>query len=322
MFSLQIVEPGRSAWVEVPTPQPLDHEILIRVQAVTSCPHWDIHIMDGEPMFPGMTLEYPYRLGNPGHEAVGEVVALGQGVTRIKVGDRVVAWRDTGQPRPGFYAQYNTFHEDDVLVVPPHLKHEEIASLELAMCVEVSFQQLEVLGGIKGRSIGISGLGPAGLVAVQLAKAHGAGEVVGFDPMPERRDLAHYLGADRVICPLTEPFPASRSTHALDDAIDMTGLPASIEYLMDRTRRAVLLFGVLREHVRFSSQHLFGPGLTLMGYGDHNRQAAETSLEFILGGQLSLTPLISETRSFREYDEAVDRLRKKQAIKIMFDPWL
>jgi threonine dehydrogenase-like Zn-dependent dehydrogenase len=322
MYSLQIQEPGRSAWIEVPTPEPTDHEILIRIQAVTTCPHWDIHIMDGKPMFPGMHLDYPYRMGNPGHEAVGEVVAIGKQVTKIQLGDRVAAWRDTGQPRPGFYAQYNTFHEDDVLIVPEHLKPEEIASLELAMCVEVSFQQLEALGGIQGRSIGISGLGPAGLLAVQLAKAHGAAEVVGFDPMAERRALAQYLGADRVMCPLTQAYPASRSINALDDAIDMTGLPASIEYLMDRTRRAVLLFGVLREQVRFGSQHLFGPGLILMGYGDHNRQAAETSLGFILDGRLSMAPLITDTLSFKDYARAVDRLRNKEAIKILFDPWM
>jgi len=251
---------------------------------------------------------------------MGEVVALGAGVTKLRVGDRVVAWRDTGKPRRGFYAQFNTFREDDLLVLPATLSPADVASLELAMCVEVSFQQLAALGGPLGR-VGLSGLGPAGLVAVQLAKAHGASEVIAFDPVAERRELALTLGADRALAPDAAQWPASRRTNALDHAIDLTGIPPAIEFLMDRTRRCVTLFGVLREHVRFGTQHLFGPGLILSGYGDHNRAAAETALRFIVEGKLRLAPLITQTLPFTRYGDAVDLLRRKQAIKILFDPW-
>lgn len=321
MKILQITKPGQAEWIEVAKPEPGPSEVLIRITGVTTCPHWDMHIMDGEPMFPGMSLNYPYLLGQPGHEAVGVVEALGAGVHTLAVGDKVAAWRDTGKPRQGFYAQYNTFHENDLIKVPASLDDAQVASLELAMCVQVSFQQLDALGGIRGRRIGIAGLGPAGLVGVQLAKAHGAAEVVGFDPMAERRDLALKLGADTVMDPLSADWPASRSQNALDDAIDMTGLPASIEFLMDRTKRAVALFGVLREEVRFTSRHLFGPGLILMGYADHNRKAAETSLELIIDGKLDLRPLVSAKMDFAQYSQAVQLLREKKAIKVLFDPW-
>src|SRR5213076_2021716 len=123
--------------------------------------------------------------------------------------------------------------------------------------------------------VGLSGLGPAGLVAVQLARAHGAAEVVGVDPLADLLALGEKLGAQRTLAPDAATWPASRSEGALDDAIDLTGVPASIEFLMDRTRRCVTLFGVLRKEVRFTARHLFGPGLHLMGYGDHNRAAAE-----------------------------------------------
>lgn len=321
MKILQIKEPGRAIWTDIDIPKPGKGEVLIKVTGVTTCPHWDMHILGGKPMFPGMKLEYPYLLGQPGHEAVGEVVDLGEDVSLIKIGDRVAAWRDTGKPRQGFYAQYNTFHEDDLLKVPRHLKDEEIASLELAMCVEVSFQQLAVLGGVKGRRLGISGLGPAGLLGVQMARAHGAAEVVGIDPMPERRDLAHELGAHLVLDPAHAEWPASRSDGAMDDSIDMTGLPISIEYLMERTKRAVALFGVLREEVRFTSRQMFGPGLILMGYSDHNRKAAETALQMIGEGQLKLAPLITQKMSFNDYGKGIDLLQQKKAIKILFDPW-
>ena len=320
MKLLQIEAPGRAVWKDAPVPVPAPGEVLIKVLGVATCPHWDMHILAGQPMFPGMTLDYPYLPGQPGHEAMGEVVALSPGVRTLKVGDRVVVWHEISRPHQGFYAQYNTFHEDDLLVVPAGLEPAAVASLELAMCVEVSFQQLAAFGHPPGR-IGLSGLGPAGLVAVQLARAHGATEVIAFDPVPQRRDLAVALGADRALAPEASAWPASREVRALDDAIDLTGVPAAIEFLMDRTRRCVTLFGVLREEVRFSSRHLFGPGLVLSGYGNHNRAAAESALRFIIGGQLNLRPLITHTFPFTRYAEAVELLRSKQAIKVLFDPW-
>lgn len=321
MKTLQIEAPGRAVWKDAPVPVPGPGEVLVRVRAVATCPHWDLHLFGGQPMFPGMKLEYPYLPGAPGHEAAGEVAALGPGVKTLRVGARVAAWRDTGKPRPGFYAQFNTFQEDDLLELPPAIDFAAGASLELAMCVEVSFQQLAALGGIAGRRIGLSGLGPAGLVAVQLARAHGAAEVVGIDPLPERRALAETLGAHRTLAPDAAAWPASRTAGALDDAIDLTGVPAAIEFLMDRTRRCVALFGVLREEVRFTTRHLFGPGLILMGYGDHNRAAAETARRLIGEGSLRLAPLLTTTLPFTRYAEGVDLLRRKAAIKVLFDPW-
>jgi threonine dehydrogenase-like Zn-dependent dehydrogenase len=321
MKQLQIEAPGRAVWKDVRMPEPGAGDVLVRIAGVVTCPHWDMHILGGEPMFPGGKIEYPYLPGQPGHEACGEVVALGSGVAGLQVGDHVAVWRDVGNPRPGFYAQFNTFPAGDLLKVPVRLAPVQIASLELAMCVEVSFQQLAALGNPPGR-LGLSGLGPAGLVAVQLARAHGYSEVVAFDPLPERRALAEKLGAHRALAPDVTAWPASRSDGALEDAIDLTGVPASIEFLMDRTRRCVTLFGVLRENVRFGPAHLFGPGLILSGYGNHNRLAAETALQFIVEGRLQLSPLITHTLPLTRYAEAVDLLRRKQAIKILFDPWM
>ncbi|HUR59599.1 MAG TPA: zinc-binding dehydrogenase [Opitutaceae bacterium] len=321
MRTLQITAPGQTTWREAAQPEPAAGEVLVRVEGVATCPHWDLHIFGGQPMFPGMPLAYPYLPGQPGHEAVGVVAALGAGVKDLRVGSRVAVWRDTGRRPQGFYAQFNAFPADSLLEVPAHLPPAEIASLELAMCVEVSFQQLAAHGGIAGRSIALSGLGPAGLVAVQLARAHGAGEIVGIDPVAERRELARTLGATRVVAPDAAAWPASRAEGALDHGVDLTGAPASIEFLMDRTRRCVALFGVLREEVRFGPRHLFGPGLTLMGYGEHNRAAAETALRFIVEGQLRLGPLITHHLPFTRYAEGVDLLRRKEAIKILFDPW-
>ncbi len=322
MKGLQIEAPGKPAWKEMPVPSPAKDEVLIKVIGVTTCPHWDMHIMDGVPMFPEHDLSYPYLVGQPGHEAMGEVVGLGADVKNLKIGQRVVAWRDTGEKRQGFYAQYNVFRECDVLAIESDLAPEQIASLELAMCVQVSFDQLIARDAIVGKRIALGGLGPAGLVAVQMAKAYGAAEVIAFDFVAERCELARRLGADYAGEPDKEAFPQKRSgDKAFDSAVDLTGLPVSIQFLMDRTRDSVAIFGVLRDEVHFGMPHLFGPGLTLMGYGDHNRGAAERALRLVEQGQLDLKALVSVSMPLSDYIIGVEKLRKKEAIKVCFLPW-
>jgi NADPH:quinone reductase-like Zn-dependent oxidoreductase len=142
MQVLQIVEPGRAEVIELPIPEPETGQALIKVRGVTTCPHWDMHIMAGEPMFPGGTIEYPYTPGQPGHEATGDVVAVGAEATGVKVGDRVSLWRDQGPTRHGFYAQYSIGDAANLIQVPDELSDPATAPLELAMCVHVSIDHL------------------------------------------------------------------------------------------------------------------------------------------------------------------------------------
>jgi threonine dehydrogenase-like Zn-dependent dehydrogenase len=213
------------------------------------------------------------------------------------------------------------FRTENLIEIPPTLEPQAICPLELAMCVQVSFDQLIRLDAPQGRSIGVSGLGPAGLVAVQMARSYGARQVVGIDPLPARRELAAQLGADVVLAPDAQAFPPGRqSTVALDTAIDCTGVKASIEFLMDRTRGAVAIFGVLREQVLFGPQHWSG-GFALLGYGSHNRLAAERALQLVLKGQLDLRPLVTHSLPLSRYREGVELLRSKTAVKVCFLPW-
>ena len=101
--------------------------------------------------------------------------------------------------------------------------------------------------------------------------------------------------------------------------MDCTGLPASIQPLMDSTRTAVSVFGVLREDVRFGWSHW--AGLRLLGAAAHNREAAEAALEHVLAGRLDLRPLVTCQLPLAQYAEGVDMLRQKKALKICYLPW-
>lgn len=321
MQALRILGPGQAVWRETPVAACPPDEVLVRVEAVTTCPHWDLHILAGEPMFPGTTIDYPYPVGQPGHEMAGTVVEVGAEVAEFRVGDRVVAWKDPGKVRPGCYAQFVPFAPRHLLKLPVELSAAQAASLELAMCVQVSFNQLNRLGAVQDRRVVIGGLGPAGLIAVQLARLHGAREVLALDPLTSRRRLADALGADLVLDPGDSRVEAMmRENRLWDSGIDCTGLAPVVQHLMGLCRNFVHVFGVLREPVAFGLDE-YRKGLALIGYASHTRAAARQALDYLRAGKLDLTPLATHTLPMREYLRGVDLLREKEAVKVRFLPW-
>jgi threonine dehydrogenase-like Zn-dependent dehydrogenase len=314
---VKILEVGRGREFtvrDVPTPEPGPGEVLLRVEAVTTCPQWDLHLRHDEPMFPGHAFHYPYTPGQPGHEATGTIAAVGEGVTGLTVGDRVSAWRDPSHKKPGCYAQFAVRDAEDVIRVPDSLPAEALASVELAMCVGATFLMLRHMDVLRGRRVGVSGLGPAGLIAAQMARAEGATEVVGFDLSAPRRERAvTVVGLDGALDP-REPFDGAK----FDTAVDCVGAKASVETLLDRTRDVVALFGVQREPYTFAPRHY---RLRLCGYPGHSRAAAEYAVGLIAAGLLDLRPLVTHHLPLERYAEGVDLLERQEAVKVCFWPW-
>jgi len=321
MKALQIVAPGVCEVLDVPAPEPGTGEVLIEVEAVTTCPHWDIHILGGEPMFPGAGLDYPYTMGQPGHEACGRIAGLGAGVSGFRVRQRVVVWRDRGHHVPGCYAQYVAVDVDSVLPAPDDLPPEACAPLELAMCASAHVMYAEALDVVAGKRVGVFGLGPAGLVFVQLLRAAGAAEVIGFDPLPERRALAQRLGAKEALDPAGDAaarLPRRNAPGCLDTAFDCAGVPAAVHRAMAHTRHLVVLFAVQRVPYSFAPE--CWSGLTLAGTRPHTREAAEYAAARLADGRIDLGAIVSRRMRLEQYAEAVDLLRQGQALKIAFVP--
>ena len=322
MKSLQVTAPGEFTILDLPVPQPGPGEVLLKVEAVTTCPQWDLHLRHNEPMFIGHRFQYPYAPGQPGHEATGTVEAVGEGVTELQAGDRVSAWRDIGHAVPGCYAQYAVRKAADLIRVPAHLPPEATASVELAMCVGAVFRMLRGMEAVAGQRFAVTGLGPAGLIALQMARAEGAAAVVGFDLSADRRALALRLGADAAFDPrddLPDRFPARPAAPTLDCGIDCVGARASVEFLMDHVLDVVALFGVQREEYTFAPRHY--KGLRLCGYKGHSRAAADYAVDLLARGQLDLAPLATHHLPLERYNEGIELLERQQAIKICFRPW-
>lgn len=327
MKILQVTAPREFKILEAPLPEPGAGEVRMRIEAVTTCPQWDLHLRHNEPMFVGHKFVYPYAPGQPGHEANGRIDAVGPGVTGLAKGDRVSAWRDAGHHIPGCYAQFVVHKADNVIKVPEGPPAEALAPVELAMCVGTVFRMLRDMKAIAGRNVGVTGLGPAGLIAVQMARAEGATKVYGFDMVAGRRELALKVGADGCFDPAAlaalpasdaREFPVRPDTGRLETSIDCVGAKASVSFLMERTSDVVALFGVQREDFIYSPRH---GNLRLCGYRGHSRESAEYAVGLIAAGKLSLAPLVTHRLPLERYGEAVDLLERQQAVKVCFLPW-
>jgi len=311
MKAIRIMGPGQAAVIDVPEPEPAAGEVVVKVMAVTTCPQWDMHLMRGEPMFAGGRIDYPYTPGQPGHEMAGVIVAVGADVKAFRPGDRVAAWRDPGHHRQGCYAQFVAFDPENLLVLPEGAGFAEYAPFELAMCVGASF--LDILGttGLKGKRVGIAGLGPAGLIAAQYAKAEGAAEVVGFEPSPARAALARRFGVDRTVEPGGDP------PGALDVSLDSAGAKPAIEHLMRVTRGIVAIFGVQRAGYVFPPE---AGGLKLFGYPGHTKKAADYAMSKVASGLVRLEDLIGARMGLEDYGKAVAALERQEVLKVCFLP--
>ncbi len=321
MKVLQITSPGQHQILELPIPKPEQGQVLVKVLAVSTCPHWDLHIYGGEPMFPGGELHYPYVGGQPGHEACAEVVEVGPGVKDFQPGQRVCCWRDPGHHLPGCYAQYVVKDQADLIPIPDGLPPEHWAPLELAMCMGAHVMLAERLNLVHGKRTAVFGLGPSGLVCVQMLRAGGANEVIGVDLNEDRRKIAAHLGATSTFDPREKAFlelPLRREKGCIETSIDCVGHPDVVHRAMDLTQQLVVLFAVQRKPYTFSPSH-WGR-LILAGTQPHTYEAACYARDLIVQGKLTLAPLVSQTMRLEDYGEAVSLLKAQKAVKVAFLP--
>jgi NADPH:quinone reductase-like Zn-dependent oxidoreductase len=188
---------------ETETPQPRRGEILIHVRAA-SLNYRDLVILKGAYL-PNLPMPYV-----PASDAAGEVVAVGEEVTRFRVGDRVMptytqGWHDgmptpeqrtkrtLGAPLTGVLQEYVAVPAEDAVAIPEHLTDVEAATLPIAA---VTAWSALVEGGIKpGASVLVQGTGGVALFALQFAKLQGASVVI-LSSSDEKLARAHSLGAD------------------------------------------------------------------------------------------------------------------------------
>jgi threonine dehydrogenase-like Zn-dependent dehydrogenase len=322
MKALQITGPRQFRIVEAPVPSIGEHEVLVQIKGCNTCTQWDLTIWRGVDIFERDGYpRYPLELGATGHELAGVVSRVGRNVTLLREGDHVALW---GSPRGvqssyqgGGYAEYFVAHERSLLPFPDAVPFHEAALLELLTCLTTTILRA---GEVVGERVGVSGMGPAGLLAVQALKARGAREVIGFDMDPARLELARRLGADRVMQADTPEWQELTAREAnLPLSIDCIGVAASVNKLLKVTSKRVLLFGVPHGQIDFGIAE-WVKGLTLEGYGSRSEEGAHYARHLLVSGQVKAAPLVTTSMPLEEYDRGVGLLDRKEAIKVFFTP--
>lgn len=176
---------------ELPTPTPKEAEVLVKVGAVSVNPI-DTYIRNGANYW---ELPKPYI---PGADLAGEVVAVGPGAKRFKVGDRVWGSNQGFMGRQGVFAEFAAVDEKWLYPTPTGVTDEAAAACALVgITAHLGlFREAKIKAGetlfIHG------GTGGVGAMVVQMAKAAGA-TVIATAGSPEKAALCKKLGADHVI---------------------------------------------------------------------------------------------------------------------------
>jgi len=201
------IETSPLALGELPKPDPGPGQIRIRVRVCGVC-HTDLHTVEGELTLPRLPLV-------PGHQIVGVVDALGTGVTRFRVGDRVgVPWlhhacggcdycqrgaenlcesaRFTGLHVDGGYAQYTLAPADFAYPIPDIFSDAEASPLLCAGII--GYRSLRLSEIQPGQRLGLYGFGASAHIAIQVAR-HWDCQVYVFTRTESHRQLARELGA-------------------------------------------------------------------------------------------------------------------------------
>lgn len=199
-------EPLKLVDLEVPEPQ--EGQVRVKVTVCGLC-HTDLHTVEGD-------LDLPVLPIVPGHEIVGRIDKVGEGVSEERLGERVgVPWlystcgqcefctegrenlcpdaKFTGYHANGGYAEYLVVPEDSAYPLPEEIPDAQAAPL---MCGGViGYRALKLSGARSGQILGLYGFGNSAHVTIQVARYIGV-RVFVFSRTPANRKLAETLGAE------------------------------------------------------------------------------------------------------------------------------
>jgi len=336
MRQAQLEAPKTLSWSELPTPQPATGEAVVRIRAALTC---------------GTDLK-TYRRGHPklkfgpfGHEASGDIVALGSGVEKFRVGDAVM-WVQTAPcgrcPRClegrmnicehltdhialGTYADYIRLPADIVRLnlfsKPAELSYIEAAFLEPFSCVVHGWNVVRRAAAAQPlpHSVAIIGAGTIGLLHLAYARHAGVAATV-FAKHPQRLALARKLGAveaaasnDAVSLPRSFPV-----------VIDCGG---TAESWRDAVRLAapggrVLLFSGLPEgaEVALDATHIHYDELALLGSFHFSPDDVRAARDLLIAKVVPAGDLISQVLSMDSLGDAFERLDRREAYKYALIP--
>jgi len=320
--------PGRKAFQEAPDPEITDDgDVIVRVDATTIC-GTDLHILMGDvpAVAPGRIL---------GHEAVGTVDEVGEGVHRLRPGDRVLVscisacgtcrfcregrygqclggggWV-LGHTIDGTQADYVRvpFADTSTYRVPDGMSDEEI--LMLADVLPTGYEVGVLAGGVRpGDVVAVVGAGPVGLAAVTGAQLYSPSHIVAIDLSDTRLEAAKQFGADVVLNSLDDPLTVIKDlTGGLgaDVAIEAVGSPASFELAVSLARPGgrIANIGVHGQAATLHLEKQWIRDITITT-GLVDTSSTPILMRLLTTGQIHAKRFITHRFALDEFDEAYE----------------
>jgi len=341
MLAVRKVRPEKGLdVVEVDVPAPGTDEVLIAVEAAGIC-GTDLHIWKWDS-WSRQRIRTPLTLG---HEFAGTVVAIGDKVEHVRVGDFVSAESHvtcgmcyqcrTGQAhlcprtkilgvdRDGAFAEYVAVPEKVVWQNDRSKISPEIAALQepFGNAVFATLNQ-----DITGKSVAVLGCGPIGLFSVGIACASGASHVYASDLNETRLALAKAMGATLTFNPrddgdMVERLVSSNNGLGIDVVLEMSGSPIAINTAFQAARHGgtVVLFGIPSDPVEIDiAENMIFKNLQVTAL--NGRQIFDTwyKTRWLLANRVvDLNPLITRSISLEQVDEFMPMLESGDACKLV-----
>ncbi|RUO81165.1 L-threonine 3-dehydrogenase [Idiomarina tyrosinivorans] len=330
-------EPG--IWMtDVEKPEYGYNDLLIRIKKTAIC-GTDVHIYNWDE-WSQKTIPVPMVVG---HEYVGEVAAMGDGVRGFEVGDRVSGeghitcghcrncragrrhlCRNTvgvGVNRPGAFAEYLVIPAENAFKLPDDVSDDLAAIFDPfgnAVHTALAFD-------LVGEDVLITGAGPIGIMAAAVARHVGARHVVITDVNPYRLQLAEKMGVTRAVdvskTPLKDVMAELGMKEGFDVGLEMSGVPSAFQQMLATMNHGgkVAMLGIPPESMAIDWNQVIFKGLTLQGI--YGREMFETwyKMASLLQSGLDLSPILTHQLPIDDFQEGFETMISGKSGKVILN---
>ncbi len=298
---------------EVATPAPKNGEVLVKVRAVSICGSDLSGYKGGSAMRVAPLIM--------GHEFSGEIAVLGQGVTGMKVGDRVgvvtnlycgkcqdckdgldnvcdnryiIGTTMKAGSYNGAMADYVLAPAEKIMPLPAHVSFNACAMVEP---LSISLRATKHLGDIKGKTVAVFGSGPIGLMGIMCLKAFGAAKIIAIDVLDNRLAMAKKCGATDGINSKGEVQAEVRKLTGglgVDIVFDAAGVPATVNTGIEIVRNGgtMMLVGMASPKMEIEYKHAVVKELKLLTSYMYTTEMRE-GLQMIIDGKLDVRQMVT-----------------------------
>lgn len=336
MYAAKIFAPGDLRIVEMEKPAPGPGEVLVQVKAVGVCAS-DVHYFRDGRIGDAVITE-PLVIG---HEFAGVIAEVGPGVTNVKPGDRVAV--EPGIPcyqcdlcQEGYYnlcrkirfcgtpphdgsmREYIAWPAQLVEPIPDSMTMGEAAMLEP---LAVGVYAVEIAGDVRGKTVGILGVGAIGLSILQAAKAAGCGEAYVTDVLPFRLDLAYKLGADHTFSAGPSAVDAVKQAtggRGLDIVFEAAGENEAVCQATEMVRPAgtMVIGGIPREDVMTVTASVIRRKALTIKMLRRSNNALKKSIQLVADGEVDLSSFVTHRFPLDRVVEAFETARDRKDVSL------